>query len=126
MSSGGTHALGTLLSAMCGVMQVPSDVAGTAWVVGSLYGLLSTPDLDQIEEVGEKVGGYYGQYVIRETFGGGKLGTVIEYLWWTYWQPYAKWIKHRDWKSHIPVISTFGRLIYGFPFTLLFYIICGT
>jgi len=111
-----------MLSAMWGMSQVPTDAAGWAWVVGSLYGLLSTPDLDQIEKVGNKVGGYYGQSVIRDTFGGGKVGAFIEYAWWTYWQPYAKAIGHRDWKSHIPVISTLGRMIYGLPFIIIFYI----
>lgn len=104
---------------------MPTDGAGAAWVVGSLYGLLSTPDLDQIEEVGNKVGGYYGQYVIRETFGGGKLGATIEYIWWSYWQPYARFCVHRGFISHFPVFSTVVRLIYCFPVTYILAVLLG-
>lgn len=126
MASGRTHSVATLLSAMCGVLQVPTDSAGVAWIAGSLYGLLSQPDLDQIENIGQKDGGYYGQYIIRETCGtcgNGKVGEFAERFWWLYWQGYARLFSHRSLWTHFPVIGTSGRMIYGFPHIVFFYIL---
>lgn len=123
MASGRTHSIATILSAMCGVMQVPTNGAGAAWITGSIYGLLAQSDLDQIENIGEKIGGYYGQYIIRETFKSyRKIGSTIERIWWLYWQPYAKTFKHRSFWSHAPIVSTLGRLMYGLPYIIFFYL----
>lgn len=103
---------------MCGVLQVPTNEAGAAWVVGSLYGILSTPDLDLLDSSGN-----YSLYTIRETFG--YFSPIIEKAWTVVWYPYSKSINHRSWISHMPIISTLIRLLYMFPLTALAWFFFG-
>lgn len=70
-----------------------------AFSLGAIIGgVLLSPDLDQdgktkTETLMERVP---------------LLGT----LWFMFWYPYARAIKHRHWSSHAPIIGTLGRLLY--------------
>lgn len=116
MANGRTHAIATVLVAMCGAMQVPDNYAGAAWVVGGLAGLILSPDLDQIDSGLNRQGGYYGQYVLRETF-----PPIVERIFYKYWQGYARIFVHRSFWTHTPVIGTLLRLIYAMPYLIICY-----
>lgn len=68
--------------------------------VGFLIGLFVEPDLDC-------VGSTYSEWYFERTFGG-----IPSFFWFAYWKPYAKIIPHRSILSHLPVLSTFIRLVY--------------
>lgn len=119
MASGKVHALATFVTAPNGIMQMPSDMAGFAWGLGCIVGLLVTNDLDLLESSGN-----YSLYIIRETFG--RLSPPIEKAWVFYWYPYSKTLAHRSWQSHMPVVSTLIRLLYMLPFTAIIWYALGS
>lgn len=77
-----------------------------SFALGSLSGVILSPDLDQdgltISEMS----------IIRRI-------PVLGWAFYLYWFPYAKLIKHRHWTSHAPVIGTIGRLLYLAPLFFL-------
>ena len=97
---------------------MPTNIDGFYWSLGGLVAIVIQPDLDQIDHSEERQGGYYGLYVLKQTF-----PPVVERIWYWYWQPYAKFFDHRSFFTHSPV-GTAIRLIYAFwwtfPFVLLF------
>jgi len=79
--------------------------------IGCFVGILLSPDLDVDN-------GNISNYLLR------RIWKPIEKLWFIYWFPYRKLLKHRSFLSHFPVISTFGRIVYiSIPIVILsFYI----
>lgn len=71
---------------------------GTGFVVGLFIG----PDLD-IDR------GNSSHRRIRKTF---FLGPLLEKLWFVFWWPYAKLVKHRSPLSHAPILGTLLRMGY--------------
>jgi uncharacterized metal-binding protein len=66
--------------------------------VGCLLGVILSPDLD------------IDHRTVSET----SLGPIVGEFIYLYWLFYAKKIAHRDWKSHMPIVSTAIRILYGF------------
>lgn len=102
MASGKTHDRATLaIAAALGTVAVTTPVP-MAIAVGSLAGLLLSPDLD------------LSKCNARRRWGA--LGII--------WEPYAAMLPHRSQASHAPIIGTLGRLAYlaaiGLPLPLLF------
>lgn len=75
-----------------------------AAILAGLWAVLVQPDLDQLDN-----GGYYGLFVLDKTFG----RLPVSRLWKWYWMPYARLFAHRSIFTHLPVLGTAGRLIYG-------------
>lgn len=47
-----------------------------------------------------------------------------KWLWWVYWYPYSRFMKHRSVGSHFPVISTLIRVAYlTLPFLFLMFVL---
>jgi uncharacterized metal-binding protein len=80
---------------------------GVQYAVGSLVGIILTPDLDVDN-------GYIGNTIIRN-----KVGAWAERGWDLLWHFYRRSIKHGSELSHFPVISTIGRLAYLYLFLLV-------
>lgn len=85
--------------------------SATSWGIGTILATVLQPDLDQCE--GDF--GYYGFYVMRETF------PPLERLWKMYWYPYARLFAHRSFWTHFPIIGTLVRVIYLAPYIVFFY-----
>lgn len=71
-------------------------------VVGSLSGLILSPDQDVDS-------GYIGLRFLRSI---PLVGTFISAGWKLMWLPYSRFVPHRSWISHFPIISTIIRLVY--------------
>lgn len=103
MSSGKTHAIGSLVSApiaMGLVYSYTSDPRLALFAgIGSVSGILLTPDLDQ-----ESISASEWK-LIQITCG-------IGFLWNALWGPYSTFIPHRSVLSHLPVLGTCLRLLY--------------
>lgn len=102
MSSGKTHAKASLsvaIPATVGAIYLTSDIVpGLLCGIGCVLGILLSPDLD----VDHKT--------ISETI----LPEPLETLFYLWWLPYAKIMKHRSKMSHAPLISTILRVLYAF------------
>lgn len=102
MSSGAEHAKA---SVACAIALVPlvgpiaGPVAALAAAAGSLLGIALSPDLDQ-EGLNR-----FEHKLVRATLG-------LGYLWVMVWYPYARYIPHRGWLSHAPVVGTAIRVVY--------------
>lgn len=96
-----------------GCIYFEQDVTYTLALVGGItLGLVFTPDLDVDN-------GCISIHVVRKHF-----GKIPSTLWQYYWLPYARVMSHRG-LSHTPLLGTLTRLVYFFPFWLLF-IFCYT
>lgn len=74
-------------------------VAGAFVALGALSGVYITPDLDVDGWIRSK------RNLVND-YG------IIGYLWFGFWYPYARAIKHRNWLSHAPVVGTLVRVAY--------------
>lgn len=103
MPSGTVHATATLMLATgLGVAAYYNQLPPTEVVIGSLSGLLLTPDLDVAN------GSISNKFARR-------AGCLVGLFWSAYWWPYRKLFPHRSFWSHGPIISTIIRLIYFAP-----------
>ena len=76
---------------------------------GSLTGALLSPDLDADHKT-------RSEWVLIQSV------PVIGHLFYYYWLPYAKLVKHRHWSSHWPIVGTALRLVYLAPLVIgIFY-----
>jgi len=75
--------------------------------IGSLIGVVATPDWDVDK-------GFIGDQMIRDRF-----GVVVEKIWdaFLYW--YRRSLKHGSPLSHVPVVSTYGRIAYTFAILIV-------
>lgn len=117
MPNGRCHSAATIATASAflsyyaaGVVVDPTAltvVSHNPWAIyaafGAFLGLVVEPDLDQDYQAAP-LG------VIRET-GGDRLAT----LWRVFWSAYAKFLPHRSFWSHAPVVGTLGRIAYLVP-----------
>lgn len=101
MADGRAHAIASVILSgpvfLAGVAIDPK--VGMAASAGCLCGILLTPDLDQ-----EGISAAEWQ-IVKKTFG-------VGFLWLMFWWAYAKFIPHRHWASHTPIVGTLGRLAY--------------
>lgn len=106
MASGQTHAkvAGVVGTTLVGIAIY---VAGNGYtqaaiglIIGAIGGLLITPDIDHWVRTHEEYRVY--RY----------LGSLAGKLWQSYWSPYATFIPHRHWLSHLPGIGTALRIFY--------------
>lgn len=104
MAHGRTHnKANTALTIAVGAAALASGLpAGQslALALGVAIGFLVNPDLD-VE------GGSIAFHNARRTAGG-----LFAFAWRLLWLPYARFIPHRSFWSHAPVIGTAGRVIY--------------
>jgi uncharacterized metal-binding protein len=103
MSDGKTHEGDSIaLSIAIGIiasLYMKSIVAGGWMALGALCGVYLTPDLD--------VDGWIrSKRKVVNSFG------LFGYLWFGYWYPYSRAIRHRHWISHMPVVGTAIRVLY--------------
>jgi len=40
------------------------------------------------------------------------FGRVVGWLFWAFWYPYGRLVRHRSFWSHAPIVGTAGRLVY--------------
>lgn len=78
-------------------------------MLGCLSGIMFTPDLDLTITTRSE------WLLIRRS-------KLIGYVWIIIWYPYAKFIPHRSWASHYPIISTFIRVVY---FSVFLFVVVG-
>lgn len=83
------------------------DYATIEYAIGALVGILLTPDLDVDN-------GYIGNQIIRD-----RVGWIADKIWDGLWYFYRKSIKHGSELSHLPILSTIGRLAYLYLFVLV-------
>ena len=76
------------------------DITALQYSVGAILGIIFTPDLDVDA-------GFIGNTIIRK-----KLGKFAENLWDRFWYWYRRSLKHGSPLSHLPIISTLGRIGY--------------
>lgn len=103
MANGSVHFGDSVIVAIGGGVWLADKgtplAACLAFGLGSLVGgILIGPDLDQDGKTKS------------ETFM--ERLPIIGTLWFMFWYPYARAIKHRHWASHAPLIGTLGRLLY--------------
>jgi uncharacterized metal-binding protein len=104
MASGKAHATASIL------LTLPAGMlafglggdwdAATACAVGSLAGVVLSPDLDVDDPT-------HSNYIV-----GKYLGCIGAAAWFAFWWAYAKFIPHRSPLSHWPVLGTLLRLLY--------------
>lgn len=104
MPDGPVHALATIAMAT-GVGVALAIVSPTPdWIVmaelGFVYTLAVNPDLD-----------------LQKRF----PSHPSRWLWWVYWWPYMKLVKHRSAISHMPILGSAIRILYILPIVLLFW-----
>lgn len=100
MSSGYVHARATIvlapLIASLAYISVNNIDLALQLGLGCLIGVFLTPDLD-IDRVR-----------ILSSSVMGKVGNI----WRTYWYVYSRWLPHRSFLSHFPIVGTLVRLAY--------------
>lgn len=110
MSKGTVHTLASV--SLAGAFTAGTLMTGNPddlqYVVGALTGILITPDCD----VDAK---FIAYKYIRQ-----RLGKAAEFGWNMLWYYYRKSLKHGSELSHMPVISTLGRIAYLFLFAIVF------
>lgn len=92
----------SILSIPAGVivgLSLTSIPHGVGAALGSLLGIVLTPDLDQISIS-------KSEWRLVKKFG------PFGFIWCAYWWLYARIIPHRSFWSHFPVIGTIIRLLY--------------
>jgi uncharacterized metal-binding protein len=104
MPNGKAHASATiLLAAGLGFISISlrDDTALTtaAVVGGCLAGLVLTPDLDVDR-------GSISHRIVKRS-----AGFLIGFAWHLFWFPYSRIMPHRSWWSHMPLFSTFFRVV---------------
>lgn len=102
MSSGADHAkasVGAALALVPLLGPVFGPAAALSAAAGSLLGIALSPDLDQ-EGLNK-----FEHKLVKYTLG-------LGFLWVMVWYPYARFVPHRGWLSHAPIIGTLGRIIY--------------
>lgn len=111
MSSGADHARATtILTPIVGtaVAYFTQNLAlGTLAAIGCYTGVVLSPDLD-LKQITRS------ERIIMNK------SRLLGFLFRAYWQPYGNSVPHRHIVSHMPIISTIGRIIYAlaFPFIL--------
>lgn len=102
MSSGTVHTKASLL--LTGGFLFTAvwalDPSLIQYAVGSLIGVLITPDLDVDR-------GFSGDRYIRQ-----RVGKPVAWVWDRVWHFYRRSLKHGGELSHFPIISTLGRIVY--------------
>lgn len=104
MASGKAHATASiLLTVPAGILALGlggdwGDAAACA--VGSLAGVLLSPDLDVDNPI-------HSNYIV-----GKYMGCIGGAAWFAFWRPYAWFLPHRSPLSHWPVLGTLLRLLY--------------
>lgn len=68
---------------------------------GAFCGVILTPDLDVDD-------GTISEHFVRS------VSNIAQKVWWIYWYPYRRIMKHRSFLSHFPVVSTLIRVVYAF------------
>lgn len=109
MSDGKTHATASTILAI-GFSMVAffaSEPMYYECAVGSLVGILISPDLDL-----SNGGIVYGKEIKK------KVGWLGSRAWKFFWSGYAKSLKHGSFASHFPIFSTFMRMSYIFFFVI--------
>lgn len=106
MPNGRTHSIATVITAtvLTGAAIAAVQTAGLevmAAPIGSLAGLLLSPDLD----LGEK-GNLSHHYVKRHA------GCLAGAIWTAVWWPYGRILSHRSFISHSIVMGTALRIMY--------------
>lgn len=102
MSTGEEHAKASVAAALALVPLVGlpyGPLAAAAAAGGSLLGIALSPDLDQ-----EGLSAFENK-LVKYTLG-------LGFLWVMVWYPYARFIPHRGWMSHAPVVGTLIRVVY--------------
>ncbi len=116
MSSGADHARATtLLTPIVGtaVAFFTQNLAlGAIAAIGCYTGIVLSPDLD-LKQITRS------ERIIMNK------SRLLGFLFRMYWQPYGNSIPHRHAISHMPVISTIGRIIYALSFPFILSIILG-
>jgi uncharacterized metal-binding protein len=74
--------------------------------LGCFCGLVLTCDLDHDD-------GTISEHFVRS------VGSIFQKVWWAYWYPYRKAMRHRSFWSHAPIVGTFIRIVYLFWFAYL-------
>lgn len=109
MSAGTVHTKACLILAggfLVGTLftRQPEDIQ---YIAGALAGIFVSPDCD----VDSK---FIAYKYIRQ-----RLGKVAESAWNVLWYYYRKSIKHGSELSHVPIVSTTGRLLYLYCVTIV-------
>jgi uncharacterized metal-binding protein len=68
---------------------------------GAFVGVVLQPDLDHDD-------GTISEHFVRS------VSSIAQKMWWIYWYPYRRIMKHRSFLSHFPIVSTIIRLVYAF------------
>jgi uncharacterized metal-binding protein len=104
MASGATHEritqLATPFVAASAFWHTADAGLAVAAGVGCWLGIYLSPDLDIC-------GMTRSENQVRRHF-----GKVAGWLFWSFWYPYGRLLRHRSFLSHAPLIGTGGRLVY--------------
>lgn len=102
MSTGAEHAKASVTAAIAlvPIIGLPFGLpAAVCAAGGSLLGIALSPDLDQ-----ETLNSFEHK-LVKYTLG-------LGFLWVMIWYPYSRFLPHRSWLSHVPIIGTCLRLAY--------------
>lgn len=104
MSSGLLHAKVSHYGGLIGAIPFLPDVnCAVLFYIGSISGILLSPDLDQQTNSWIENKMVKSKNVFMAMFG---------HAWMGFWMPYAKCIPHRHPASHLPILGTVLRLLY--------------
>lgn len=109
MSAGHVHTKASLLLTGGFLIStlVTGNWSGLQFCVGSLIGVMVTPDCDV------DAGTIHDRYIRN------RLGWMGEMFWDGLWYFYRRSLKHGGELSHFPVISTLGRMAYLYLFLII-------
>ena len=120
MSAGYVHKKASIIlaGAFAGAAFFTLDISALYYSVGALIGIIITPDLDVDN-------GFIGDKTIRQLIAGKfnkkrlftsttrkAIAEVVLWLWIKLWYWYRRSLKHGSPLSHLPIISTIGRIAY--------------
>ncbi len=102
MPSGKVHTTATVAGSITTAIAMAYYGFPTSEVVGAFAGFMTTlvinPDLDLNTR---------------------RPKEFLPLLWWIFWYPYSRAVKHRSPLSHFPIVGTFFRVAYAGFFILL-------
>lgn len=106
MSNGRVHTTVSLVVAVPAFfVSLKLGMNPVATLIGSLLGVIMTPDLD-VNRKGRISVNTYGEQVLW------RMNRPLGRAYQLYWEPYARIVRHRSIISHLPILGTGIRLAY--------------
>ena len=120
MSAGYVHKKASIIlaAAFAAASILTLDMWSLKYSIGALIGIIITPDLDvDAGFIGDKtirqlIAGKFNKKKLFRSMTRKAISEIILWLWIKFWYWYRRSLKHGSPLSHLPVVSTLGRIGY--------------